>query len=477
MAGADDPPALAKVYLVTGASSGIGRATAQALAGADASLVLVSRAPDALAVTRRECEAKGSSCLVVTADVRRPESVSSAFAEAVDRFGRIDAVIHCAAVLAYGSFEEVPEEVFAATIDTTLTGTATVARESLRQFRRQRHGRLVVLGSLLGSTALPYLSSYVAAKWGVHGLVRSLQIETRDDPGISVTLVSPGSVDTPIFRQAATYLGRHGKPLPPVQDPATVAQRVVAALDSPRREISSGPVNGLFVWAFRNVPALFDRVMPVVVRRLGLSYDTQLPPSPGNVFRPRTEREAVTGTETDPQIQIEETTMASDSQSVSSAQATPPGPMVSRRVEAPASAVWDVLADGWTYATWVVGASRVRDVEAGWPAAGSRIHHAFGPWPAVIQDYTKVEASTPERELVIKARGWPLGEARAVIRIAPDGDDRCTVSIAEDAVAGPGKILPHPLRQLVVVPRNKETLYRLALLAEGRNKERRLNAP
>lgn len=166
-----------------------------------------------------------------------------------------------------------------------------------------------------------------------------------------------------------------------------------------------------------------------------------------------------------------------DSASVSTSPAPRPGPSVTRAVDAPASAVWAVLADGWTYATWVVGTSRVRDVEAGWPAAGSRIHHAFGPWPAVVQDYTTVEASTPERELVITARGWPLGEARAVIRIEPDGDDRCTVSISEDAVAGPGTLLPHPLRQLVVVPRNKETLYRLALLAEGRNKERRLNAP
>lgn len=155
----------------------------------------------------------------------------------------------------------------------------------------------------------------------------------------------------------------------------------------------------------------------------------------------------------------------------------PTGPSVSREVDAPASAVWAVLADGWTYANWVVGASRVRDVEPDWPATGSRIHHAFGPWPAVVQDYTRVERSTPERELVIKARGWPVGEALAVIRIEPHGADSCTVSMSEDAVAGPGKLLPQPLRQLVIVPRNRETLYRLALLAEGRHREALLKAP
>ena len=142
--------------------------------------------------------------------------------------------------------------------------------------------------------------------------------------------------------------------------------------------------------------------------------------------------------------------------------------IVHREVNAPAKAVWQVLTDGWTYATWVVGASRVRDVDATWPATGSRIHHSFGPWPAVIQDYTRVERSEPERELVLKARGWPVGEARVVINLTPTGAQSCRLSIQEDAIAGPGKGLPRTLRQTVIGPRNTETLYRLALIAEGR---------
>jgi len=104
----------------------------------------------------------------------------------------------------------------------------------------------------------------------------------------------------------------------------------------------------------------------------------------------------------------------------------------------------------------------------GWPATGSRIHHSFGPWPAVIQDYTRVERSEPERELVLKARGWPVGEARVVINLTPTGAQSCRLSIQEDAIAGPGKGLPRTLRQTVIGPRNTETLYRLALIAEGR---------
>ena len=149
---------------------------------------------------------------------------------------------------------------------------------------------------------------------------------------------------------------------------------------------------------------------------------------------------------------------------------TAPGPTVTRRVEAPVSAVWAVLADGWSYATWVVGASRVRTVDEGWPAADSRIHHSFGPWPLTIEDYTRAERSTPMSDLVLTARAWPLGEARVHLHLDSRGDTACDVSIREDAVRGPGTAIPGPLRHLILIPRNRETLFRLALMAEGRSR-------
>ena len=126
---------------------------------------------------------------------------------------------------------------------------------------------------------------------------------------------------------------------------------------------------------------------------------------------------------------------------------TPWPPRVSRQVAAPAEAVWAVFADGWQYATWVVGASRVRAVEAGWPQAGTRLHHSFGPWPAVISDATVSEECEEPHHLVLPARGWPMGEARVEIEVVPDGPGSCTVSIAEDASKGPGTVVPMPLRQ------------------------------
>ncbi|MGO4341413.1 SRPBCC family protein [Pedococcus sp. 2YAF34] len=144
---------------------------------------------------------------------------------------------------------------------------------------------------------------------------------------------------------------------------------------------------------------------------------------------------------------------------------------VTREVDAPSEAVWEVLSDGWAYATWVVGASRVRDVDHSWPGEGARIHHSFGLWPVVISDTTHVERSVPDTELVLTARGWPAGEARVVLTITPRGSG-CTVTIEEDAVRGPGTLVPKPLRQLMIRPRNVEALRRLAYLAEGRHRER-----
>lgn len=145
---------------------------------------------------------------------------------------------------------------------------------------------------------------------------------------------------------------------------------------------------------------------------------------------------------------------------------------VTREVAAPTQAVWDVLADGWSYATWVVGASRVRDVDHEWPAQGARIHHSIGVWPAVVSDTTHVLSSSEPTQLVLRARGWPAGEAEVAITVSPRSDQSCTVAMTEDAVAGPGAFVPRPLRQLAIGPRNVEVLRRLAYLAEGRHRER-----
>jgi hypothetical protein len=138
-----------------------------------------------------------------------------------------------------------------------------------------------------------------------------------------------------------------------------------------------------------------------------------------------------------------------------------------RLVKAAPQQVWDVLADGWLYPVWVVGASRMRAVDDSWPEVGSKLYHSVGVWPALINDNTEVTAATPLALLSLRARGWPVGEAAVHIHLTPVGADT-EVRIVEDAVSGPGRLAPPPLRGLTLKWRNTETLRRLAYIAESK---------
>lgn len=284
-----------RTVLVFGASSGIGRATAHALAARGDRLGLVSRSDRVLADVERECRARGAADVaVLPADVTDGVAVDKVVAEAVDRWGTVDGVVHAAAVLAYGRFDEVPADVFDATVAANVTGTANVARSTLRVFRGQGNGRLVVLGSVLGKMTSAFMSPYATSKWAVHGLVRTLQIEARQTPGIDITLVSPGGVNTPIYRLAGSYTGREAQPPPPVDPPEKVAEAIVAALDRPRREVSVGLANHVMVLGFRLLPGVFDLLVTPLMKRLGQAR-AAVGPHPGNVHEPRPQDEAVHG--------------------------------------------------------------------------------------------------------------------------------------------------------------------------------------
>jgi uncharacterized protein YndB with AHSA1/START domain len=130
--------------------------------------------------------------------------------------------------------------------------------------------------------------------------------------------------------------------------------------------------------------------------------------------------------------------------------------------------VFAVLSDAWLFPTWVVGATRMRDVDAAWPAEGSHLHHSFGVWPLVINDKTTVLEWDPPRRMVMQPSGWPVGEARVTLEVQPRGDG-CVVRITEKAVRGPGAVVPAPLVDIALHARNVETLRRLSYVAEGKS--------
>lgn len=138
----------------------------------------------------------------------------------------------------------------------------------------------------------------------------------------------------------------------------------------------------------------------------------------------------------------------------------------SRTIPAPPDDVFAVLSDGWTFASWVVGAARIRAVDEHWPQVGARIQHSVGSWPALVDDFTEVEEMTPSRLLQLRARAWPGGEAR--VRIELEEHSLGTqVTMTEDAVSGPATLVPAVARDLLLDWRNVESLQRLAYLVEG----------
>lgn len=143
--------------------------------------------------------------------------------------------------------------------------------------------------------------------------------------------------------------------------------------------------------------------------------------------------------------------------------------VTTRTIEAPPDRAWSVLADGWLYPLWVVGATRMRDVDETWPAPGSRLHHSAGVWPLTLDDTTEVIEADPGRRLVLRARAWPFGEAHVAIELHPsDGGKATEIVLEETAVSGPGALVPDPVEGLLLGWRNVEALRRLAMVIEGR---------
>jgi hypothetical protein len=141
---------------------------------------------------------------------------------------------------------------------------------------------------------------------------------------------------------------------------------------------------------------------------------------------------------------------------------------VSTRVSATPEQVFAVIKDGWYFAAWVVGASRVRAVDANWPAVGSRIHHSIGPWPLSLNDTTWVQAVDENTMIELEARAWPLGSAWVRITLHPVSSTETEIRLAEKVNSGPARLLPGLAQAILLGPRNAESVRRLAGIAAGR---------
>jgi short-subunit dehydrogenase len=286
------------VIVVTGASSGIGRATAVSLAGKGARLVLLARRADALAQVARECAAAAEAdgrTLVVPTDVTDPNAVEAAARAGVERFGRLDGWVNNAAVTMFGSLLDVPLADVRRVLDVNLLGYVHGARAALPRFVAQDGGVLVNVSSILGRIAQPYGSAYTMSKFAIRGLGVALREELRGARGVSVSTVLPAAVDTPIYAAAANYSGRVPHPPPPVYTAERVAEVIVRQLRRPRREVVAGGLLGrAFVLQHVLAPRVAERVLALDVDA-SLRRDGAVPPTSGALHVPGAAPAAVDG--------------------------------------------------------------------------------------------------------------------------------------------------------------------------------------
>jgi NAD(P)-dependent dehydrogenase (short-subunit alcohol dehydrogenase family) len=288
-------PLSEQVVVITGASSGIGRATAEMLARHGASVVLAARNEAALQEVAAEVERQGGQALAVPTDVSDPEQVHRLADQAADRFGRIDTWVNGAAVGLYGVVEQLSPEEIRRVVEVALLGTMYGARAALPHLRHSG-GTLINISSVAGKRAIPLQGPYSAAEHGIVGFSDALRVELEhDQAGVAVTTILPYGIDTPFFNHARSKLGVMPRPTPPVYEPDAVAEAVLWAAEHPTREIVVGAAAEGLIMAQMLSPSLVDRLQTIG----GLGFKLQMTnrPASGNdiLFAPSQEAYRVRG--------------------------------------------------------------------------------------------------------------------------------------------------------------------------------------
>jgi NAD(P)-dependent dehydrogenase (short-subunit alcohol dehydrogenase family) len=282
-----------KIVVITGASSGIGRATALRFADEGCQLVLAARREAALLGTAALCVARGARAEVVVTDITSPPDVMHLVDETLRLFGRIDVWVNNAGTTMFGRLHEGEFEQHRQVLETNLLGPMFVSRLVSPIFHRQQFGMFINVGSLLSEVGQPFVPAYVISKFGLYGLSETLRTEFADEPDVHVCTVLPYAVDTPHFQDAANVLGRRIHAMPPVQNPEQVADAIVSVAARPRRRryVPRYAVAGLVAhWLW---PQATEQLLRHALERFHLT--TREAPQAGNLFAPTHQSGSVHG--------------------------------------------------------------------------------------------------------------------------------------------------------------------------------------
>jgi short-subunit dehydrogenase len=274
-----------KTVVITGASSGAGRAAALEFARHGAKLVLAARREDALAELVHECREAGAVAIAVPTDVTDDEAMKQLAVTAVNFNGRIDVWINNAGVLAAGEFTETPVEVHDRVIQVNLMGYLHGAHAVLPYFKRQSYGILINNISVGGWLPVPYGVGYSASKFGLRGMSEALRGELIEYPNIFLCDLFPAFLDTPGIQHAANYTGRILKPAPPVYNPQRLARKMVSLVKYPKKAATVDSTAAFLKLAHALFPALTRSIAQKVIKAYLKNADP-IPSTDGNLFEP-----------------------------------------------------------------------------------------------------------------------------------------------------------------------------------------------
>src|SRR3954451_6551317 len=252
-----------KVIAITGASAGVGRATAREFGKLGASVGLLARGRDGLEAAKREVEEAGGRALVLPTDVADPQQVEDAAAALEEAFGPLDVWVNNAMTSVFARFWEIEPDEFRRVTEVTYLGYVNGTRTALRRMLPRNRGTIVQVGSALAYRGIPLQSAYCGAKHAIQGFHESLRVELlHDKSNVHVTMVQMPAVNTPQFGWVLSRLPRKAQPVPPIYQPEVAADAVVYAADHPkRREYWVGGSTAGTLIANAVAPGVLDRYL------------------------------------------------------------------------------------------------------------------------------------------------------------------------------------------------------------------------
>lgn len=285
-----------RVVVITGASSGIGRAAARLFAREGAVVVLSARREPLLHEVADEVIRSGGRAMSVPADVREPDQLRRVAERAVEAFGGIDVWINNAGIASFGRFEDTPPDAFAAVMDTTFNGVVNGFRAVLPHLRRQGRGIVITTASIVGRMPAPFHAAYGAAKHAVLGFTESVRAELEQEGlrDVHVCNILPGPIDTPFWQHAANFSGREVQALPPARPAEDVAEAMVRLSLNPRREVGVGAPAWVIELGMALAQGRIERQMGRQMRRRAFR-DEPRRPSPGALYEPMADGAGVSG--------------------------------------------------------------------------------------------------------------------------------------------------------------------------------------